>query len=200
MKQECEKGEYSEMVDVFHGIHLSQLQSLDFETTYSTKAEQFNIINLAITDEEDNSFETLQECFDFYVKGEILDGENQWYNEDEQRKMVVQRTISYWSLPQILVIDLKRYNERYQKTRTLITFPLMDWDLSKYAVNGRKYIYDLYAVCNHSGVVLGGHYTAFVVNSNGSWYEFDDGLITKISNPESIISTKAYCLFYRKRE
>jgi ubiquitin carboxyl-terminal hydrolase 8 len=201
MKRECEIGEYSEMIDLFYGIHLSQLQSLDFQTTYSVKAEQFNIINLAITDYDDNDFDTLQECFDNYVKGEILDGDNQWFNENENKKMVVQRTIRYWSLPQILVIDLKRYNERSQKTRTLIDFPIVHWDLSKYVENktfSTSYVYDLYAICNHSGIVLGGHYTAMVLNANGQWYEIDDGCVSPISET-SLITSKAYCLFYRKR-
>jgi ubiquitin carboxyl-terminal hydrolase 8 len=202
IKHECENGNYSEMIDLFYGIHLSRLQSLDFSKTYSCKAEQFNIINLAIKDENDNSFSTLDECFQFYVKGEVLDGENQWFNEKDNCKMVVQRTICYWSLPQILVIDLKRYNERTQKTRTLIQFPLDGWNLSKYVAgpNASTYIYDLYAVCNHSGLVFGGHYTTSARNANNEWYEFDDGSVTKIMHPiQTVISPKAYCLFYRKR-
>lgn len=200
IKHECERGEYSEMIDLFYGIHLSQLQSLDAQTIYSVKAEQFNIINLAITDDEDNDFETLQECFEFYVQGEVLDGDNQWYNETENRKMVVQRTIRYWSLPQILVVDLKRYNERIQKTRTLIQFPLVGWDLTQYVHpnNPCTAIYDLYAICNHSGIFLGGHYTAMVLNANGQWYEIDDGCVSKVAET-NLITPKAYCLFYRKR-
>jgi ubiquitin C-terminal hydrolase len=201
IKNECSK-DISEIKDLFYGIHLSQLKSLDLKKTYSTKPEQFNIINLAITDADGNVFESLQQCFDNYVKGEVLDGENQWYNEDLKCKMDVQKIIRYWSMPQILVIDLKRYNERNQKTRSLISFPLDNWDLSAYILSqdAGAYVYDLYAACNHSGIVFGGHYTSMIRNANGSWYEFDDGIVNKVDSPEeNVITSKAYCLFYRKR-
>lgn len=194
--------DFSEITHLFHGIHLSQLKSLDLETTYSSKPEQFNIINLAIMDEGGNIFDTLQECFDYYIKGEILQGDNQWFNEKLNCKMDVHKTICYWSIPQILVIDFKRYNERNQKSRSLISFPLENWNLSKYVVgeDAASYIYDLYAVCNHSGIVFGGHYTSMVLNANGNWYEFDDGIINKINSPEeNVVTSKAYCLFYRRK-
>lgn len=36
-------------------------------------------------------------------------------------------------------------------------------------------VYDLYAVSNHSGSALGGHYTAFCRHpSLGEWYSYND--------------------------
>ena len=60
------------------------------------------------------------------------------------------------------------------------------------------YHYDLYAVCNHSGNVLGGHYTAFIKNANGKWYHINDTNVTPMEEHE-VVSPKAYCLFYRKK-
>jgi ubiquitin C-terminal hydrolase len=60
------------------------------------------------------------------------------------------------------------------------------------------YIYELYGVCNHSGGLLGGHYTAYVKNSNAKWYHFNDTIVNEIEETQ-IISPKAYCLFYRKK-
>lgn len=35
--------------------------------------------------------------------------------------------------------------------------------------------YNLYAVSNHSGTTMGGHYTAYCKNPNsGEWYTFND--------------------------
>ena len=72
--------------------------------------------------------------------------------------------------------------------------------LEKYVIgyNSKKFVYDLYGVCNHHGTAAGGHYTAYIKGMN-SWYEFNDTRITILQNTEQIISPKAYCLFYRKK-
>ena len=83
----------------------------------------------------------------------------------------------------------------------MIDFPLNNLDLSKYVIgyNKETYIYDLYAVCNHSGSVLGGHYTSFVKNANNKWYHYNDTNVTEVTDERHIVSPKAYCFFYRKR-
>ena len=46
---------------------------------------------------------------------------------------------------------------------------------------------------------MGGHYTAAAKNANGKWYLFNDTQVTEITDLErTIITPKAYCLFYRK--
>ena len=44
-------------------------------------------------------------------------------------------------------------------------------ELSKYVIGYKSgdNTYELYGVCNHSGVTQGGHYTANVKNANGKW-------------------------------
>jgi ubiquitin C-terminal hydrolase len=81
----------------------------------------------------------------------------------------------------------------------MVDFPLENLDLSKYIIgyNKESYIYDLYGVCNHSGSVMGGHYTSFIKNANGKWYHFND---TNVLEVKDIITAKAYCFFYRKRK
>jgi ubiquitin C-terminal hydrolase len=88
----------------------------------------------------------------------------------------------FWNLPDILVIDLKRYNSQNMKNTSFVQFPLEDLDLSSYVIgyNNSSYKYNLYAVSNHFGNPMGGHYTSFVKNANGYWYHFDDGTIQKV--------------------
>ena len=83
----------------------------------------------------------------------------------------------------------------------MVDFPLENLDLSKYVIGYKKnsYIYELYGVCNHSGGVLGGHYTAYIKNANGKWYEFNDTNVNEIKE-ENVISPQTYCLFYRKKK
>ena len=45
---------------------------------------------------------------------------------------------------------------------------------------------------------MGGHYFAYIKNANDKWYNFNDTSVTEIKDINSIITPKAYCLFYRK--
>ena len=78
---------------------------------------------------------------------------------------------------------------------------MTDLNMSKYVVgyNSNSYVYDLYGICNQSGGVQVGHYNAFVKNSNDSWYHFNDAIISKVDKLNNLISSNAYCLFYRKK-
>lgn len=60
-------------------------------------------------------------------------------------------------------------------------------------------IYDLYAVCNHTGNMNSGHYTAFCRNHrDGQWYSYDDTQVNAINESE-VVTKGAYMLFYSRR-
>ena len=191
--------EYSEVWNIFYGIHVSQIISLETGEVLSGSPEPYFMINLSIP--EENKSPSLLDCFDLYVSGETLEGENAWYNETTKMKQSVKKQISYWSLPTVLVIDIKRFNAQNRKNQILVTFPLENLNMEKYVIGYKKneYVYDLYGICNHSGGVHGGHYTAYVKNANGKWYHFNDTIVTEVVNLQELISPKAYCFFYRKK-
>ena len=191
--------EYSEIWNLFYGIHVSQIISIETGKVLSTSPEPYFMINLSLP--EGNRNPSLIDCLDLYVNGEILEGENAWYNDETKEKQNVQKRIVYWSMPSILAIDLKRFNHQNQKNQILVTFPLSDLNLSNYIVGYKKdsYVYDLYGICNHSGNVHGGHYTAFVKNANGKWYHFNDTHVSEVEKLQDLVTSKAYCLFYRKK-
>ncbi len=191
--------DYSEIWKIFYATQVSQLIEESSNQVLSMTPEPFFILNLPIP--FDNKSPSLYDCFDLYVRGELLDGDNQVLNETTGQKVDAIKNIMFWSLPTILVIDIKRFNSANRKNQILVDFPLNGLDLSKYVIGYDKqsYIYDLYAVCNHSGSVMGGHYTSFVKNANGKWYHFNDTSVSEVSNLEYIVSPKAYCFFYRKR-
>jgi len=192
--------EYSEIWNLFYGIHTSEIISLENNTRLNIHPEPYFMIDLPIPCNIKEP--TLIDCFNLYVEGEILEGENAWYNENTKQKENVKRKISFWSFPMILVIDLKRFNVKQNKLQNLVTFPLDDLDLSEYVIGYKKnsYIYELYGVCNHSGGLLGGHYTSYVKNANGKWYHFNDTSVVEVPIIQTIISPKAYVLFYRKKQ
>ena len=191
--------EYSEIWNLFYAIHVSEISELETGKRLKINPEPYFMIDLPIP--QDNKSPSLIDCFDHYVEGEILKDENAWYNEDTKEKVNIKKKIQFWSFPNILVIDLKRFNQRGQKNQMLVTFPLDNLDLSKYVIGYKKssYVYELYGICNHSGGVLGGHYTSYVKNANGKWYHFNDTSVSEVGLIDSIISPKAYCLFYRKK-
>jgi ubiquitin carboxyl-terminal hydrolase 8 len=191
--------EYSEIWNLFYGIHVSQLIDLETGNVLRNTPEPYFMIDLSIP--QDNKTPTLEECFSHYINGETLEGDNAWYNDDTKSKQNVQKKIIYWSIPSILVIDFKRFNDRNQKNQILIEFPLENLDLSNYVIGYKKktYVYDLYGICNHSGNALGGHYFAYVKNANGKWFEYNDTRVSEITDLDKLVTPKAYCLFYRKK-
>ena len=193
--------EYSEIWNLFYAIHVSEIIDLETSKTLSIRPEPFFMIDLPIP--KNVKTPSLLDCFDLYVEGETLEGENAWFNEETNTKQSVKKKISFWSFPKILVIDLKRFNKNShhgQKIQTYIDFSF-DLNLSKYVIGYKKnsYNYELFGVCNHSGGVLGGHYTAYVKNANNKWYHYNDTIVSEVAKNETIISPKAYLLFYRKK-
>jgi ubiquitin C-terminal hydrolase len=189
--------DYSEIWNMFYGIQVSQLTSMETNKSMSMIPEPFFIINLPIP--QNNKMPSLLDCFDLYVEGEILDGENSVLNEATNKKEAAKKNLMFWSLPTILVIDIKRFNSSNRKNQILVDFPLTNLNLSKYVIgyNKETFVYDLYGVCNHSGSVLGGHYTSFVKNANDKWYHYNDTSVLEIQENQ-ILTSKAYCFFYRK--
>ena len=201
MIKQIYKKEYSEIYELFYGINYSQLISLETDKSLSIVPESFFTIDLPIKN-QDKIAENLYDCFDLFTDPEYLEGDNAWFNENTNKKENVKKQYSFWNFPKIIVIILKRFSmDGSDKITDLINFPLEDLDLSKYVkgYHPDSYKYDLYGVCNHVGNVSGGHYTAFVKNSQNNWNHFNDNQVEKLENPDLIISPLAYCLFYRKK-
>ena len=190
--------EYSVIYKLFYGVFYSQLSNLETEKVIKYIPETFFILNLPMPDKKNIE---LLDCFDLFTEGEYLMDENAYFNEETNQKENICKKIYFWSLPEILVIDLKRYNNFSKKNQSYVSFPLTDLDLSKY-VNGYNkysYKYDLYGICNHSGGTRGGHYFCYIKTSSDKWYSFNDTDIKEIKNTTNLITPKAYCFFYKKK-
>ncbi|XP_043097557.1 ubiquitin carboxyl-terminal hydrolase 43a isoform X3 [Puntigrus tetrazona] len=163
---------------------------------------------------------TLDECFQLYTKEEQLAPDDAWkcpHCKQMQQGMV---KMSLWTLPDILILHLKRFRQvgkRRNKLSTLIRFPVSGLDMTPHVVKRSQsmknlapwpatwkhgdtdFLYDLYAVCNHHGGMHGGHYTAYCRNSvDGHWYSYDDSSV-EIVPDEELCTRGAYILFYQKR-
>lgn len=188
--------DYSEIWNLFYAVNVSEITRVDNGKVLSMNPEPFFMVDLPIP--PNNKSPSLIDCFNHYVEGEII---QDYTDEETKEKIDIRKKILFWSFPNILAIDLKRFNNRFQKNQIYVTFPLDDLDLSDYVIGYKKqnFKYELYGVCNHSGGVMGGHYTSYVKNANGKWYHYNDTSVTEVGINESIISPKAYVLFYRKK-
>lgn len=187
------KEDYSEILKYFYGISVSQITS---ESGRYKNITPEPFCNLCI---EMNNCNTLYDCLKLYTNDEPLDDKIVINDETKEKEHAV-KNISFWSLPDILIITLKRFTNSNRKNQKLIDFEVNDFDLSDLVVGYDKnsYVYDLFGVCNHFGGTSGGHYTSFVKTSNGSWYHFNDTIVKKVRE-ETIKTPNAYCFFYRKK-
>ena len=187
MFKETYSDDFSEIIQLFFGIHVSTIYSGD--AVRSIKPEPFFMLNLSIGPET----KTLYDCLDLYCENEHLKHDNAWFNETTQTKENVHKNIRIWSWPNCLVIDLKRVNNNNKKNNVNIQIPL-ELNLTNYSTKERDYTFDLVAVCNHVGNSYGGHYTAHVKRES-KWVLYNDDQCSE----EPLNTSNAYCLFYNKR-
>ncbi|XP_052138964.1 ubiquitin carboxyl-terminal hydrolase 8-like [Oryza glaberrima] len=147
---------------------------------------------------------SLYACLEAFIKEEPLGPEDMWYCPGCKEHRQASKKLDLWRLPEILIIHLKRFSySRYTKNKleTCVDFPVHDLDLSKYIGSRGQQIsnhYRLYAISNHYGSMGGGHYTAYVYHEGKKgWFDFDDRHVGPISE-ESIKTSAAYVLFYRR--
>ncbi|XP_072310819.1 ubiquitin carboxyl-terminal hydrolase 2a isoform X2 [Eucyclogobius newberryi] len=142
---------------------------------------------------------SLMDCMRLFTKEDVLDGDEKptCYRCKARRRCTKKFTIQ--KFPKILVLHLKRFSEarRTSKLSTFVNFPMKDLDLREFTSdNSMNAVYNLYAVSNHSGTTMGGHYTAYCRNPNsGEWYTFNDSRVTPMSSSQ-VRSSDAYVLFY----
>jgi ubiquitin carboxyl-terminal hydrolase 8 len=201
MLQNVYSKEYSEIMDLFFGIYMSEISSMTDGTVHAIKPENFFMLDLPVLDGNKLAF-NLYDCLDIFTKTEYLNGDNAWFNEKTEKKEDIKKRITFWNFPKILVISLKRFSpDGRHKLNSMIDFPLENLDLSKYVsgYSASTYKYDLYGICNHSGGVMGGHYTSFVKHIDEKWIHFNDTNVEILENSQNVKTPLAYCLFYRMR-
>lgn len=146
---------------------------------------------------------SLFSCLEAFLTEEPLGPEDMWYCPRCKEHRQATKKLDLWTLPDILVVHLKRFSySRYLKNKldTFVNFPIRNLDLSKYvkSKDGQPHVYDLYAISNHYGGLGGGHYTAYakLIDEN-RWYDFDDSRVSPVGETD-IRTSAAYLLFYQR--
>ncbi|XP_066554299.1 ubiquitin carboxyl-terminal hydrolase 19 isoform X2 [Amia ocellicauda] len=157
---------------------------------------------------------TLEQCLNLFTKPEVLAPEEAWYCPKCKQHREASKQLMLWRLPNVLIIQLKRFSFRSfiwrDKINDMVDFPVRNLDLSKFCIgqkdDSQPPIYDLYAVINHYGGMIGGHYTAYArlpndknsQRSDVGWRLFDDSTVTTVEESQ-VVTRYAYVLFYRRQ-
>uniref|UniRef100_A0A8D2ZSM7 ubiquitinyl hydrolase 1 n=1 Tax=Scophthalmus maximus TaxID=52904 RepID=A0A8D2ZSM7_SCOMX len=147
---------------------------------------------------------TLEQCLNLFTKPEVLAPEEAWYCPKCQQHREASKQLLLWRLPNVLIIQLKRFSFRSfiwrDKINDMVDFPVRNLDLSKFCIGQKDEmqqppIYDLYAVINHYGGMIGGHYTAYAPPAKR---QEQPATVTMVEESQ-VVTRYAYVLFYRRR-
>lgn len=190
------KKQYSKILEIFYGQYHSRLVCTKCNK-YSNNFDPFCLTSLPITSRCHNIYD----CFDEFSRSEELDSDNQWKCEHCGELSNAQKVITFWKLPKIMIVVLKRFNYglSLSKINRKIDFPLDDLDMTNYVDGYYKYEskYEAFGIINHIGNLHFGHYYAYCKNPNGNWYNYDDENVRPLSK---IDIDNAYVIFYRRKE
>jgi len=148
----------------------------------------------------------LIKCFQMFTETDKLSPQDTWYCSRCQEHREAYKKMELWSMPPVLVLQLKRFTyTTYSRDRldTSVAFPIEGLDLRPLVLGPDKEhaIYDLSSVSKHMGGLGGGHYVAYARSSeNGKWYYYNDSSVSE-SSPEEVANDQvgAYVLFYVQR-
>lgn len=149
----------------------------------------------------------LMKCFEMYTETDKLSATDTWYCNKCKEHREAYKKMEFWSLPPVLVLQLKRFTyNTYSRDRldTPVEFPLEGLDLREFIISTGSVppVYDLLSVSKHMGGLGGGHYVAYARSGeNGKWYYFNDCMVSE-ATPQQVAEDQvgAYVLFYLRRD
>jgi len=101
MMKNMYKKEYSELLNMFHGIHVSNVVSVESDYTNLTP-EPFLSLDLGLPENSTKSGTTtnIYDCFDLYTKVETLETKIE-VDEVTKKRESAARQIIFWSFPDL---------------------------------------------------------------------------------------------------
>jgi ubiquitin carboxyl-terminal hydrolase 8 len=202
------ENDYSFIVDTFNGTTISSIACNGCDNKNAI-FEPYNSFSLSLSNKNSSLYECLD---DYFNNNEIIDN----WKCDKCTGDGCTKNTKIWTIPNYVIIHLKRFKDqtgmalRSQslKNNSLVDFPLTDLDLTKYISSDKNdtnnYIYDLYAINQHSGDLNSGHYWSSCKNLDNNWYQFNDADVSRHNLNEDYIKQKlvtneAYILFYHRK-
>ncbi|OVA03360.1 Ubiquitin carboxyl-terminal hydrolases family 2 [Macleaya cordata] len=181
--------------EIFGGELQSQVKCLSCGAE-SNKIDEIMDISLDLF--QTNS---LKDAFQRFFQPEVLDGSNK-YKCDKCKKLVsARKQMSILQAPNILVIQLKRFEGIHGgKIDRSIAFEEV-LVLSSYMCKGSQDPhpeYNLFGTIVHSGYSPeSGHYYAYIKDATGRWYCCNDSHVS-LATVQEVLSEKVYILFFSR--
>lgn len=179
--------------DIFGGVLQSQVKCLSCGAE-SNKMDEIMDISLDILHAS-----SLKEAFCRYFQSELLDGNNKYRCEKCKKLSTARKQMSIFQAPNVLVIQLKRFEDIYGgKIDRNIIFE------ERLALSGHmcrdsqdvRSEYTLFGTIVHSGYSQdSGHYYAYVKDQYSQWYCCNDAHVSS-ATLQTVLSEKVYMLFF----
>eukprot|EP00002_Diphylleia_rotans_P022870 TRINITY_DN4494_c0_g2_i4.p1 TRINITY_DN4494_c0_g2~~TRINITY_DN4494_c0_g2_i4.p1 ORF type:complete len:497 (-),score=99.93 TRINITY_DN4494_c0_g2_i4:136-1626(-) len=148
----------------------------------STCFDPYQDLSLSIpNDASGNAQSSLLDCLDLHLKEELMTTIDGFKCSKCKRSTKATKQLTIWSLPDVLVIHLKRFSQsshRFQKITHKVDVPVHKLDMSPFldanAPHDRR-SYQLAGAIMHMGSLSYGHYSAICRNPDtNKWFSYDD--------------------------
>ena len=167
---------YKDLFKFFFGIKV--IDELKFVDCGHKRYNEFYYNNIQL---EIKGFKNIEDSFKNYCKTEIMDGDNKINCEICNIKRTCHKRQMFKSLPNILVIALKRFEFDYDtmeriKLNSYFNFPF-ELDMKDYLIednNEKNTSYELTGITIHDGMADFGHYYDLIKAPDNNWYKFND--------------------------
>uniref|UniRef100_A0AAY4DW72 Ubiquitin carboxyl-terminal hydrolase 2 n=1 Tax=Denticeps clupeoides TaxID=299321 RepID=A0AAY4DW72_9TELE len=180
--------EDSKVVDLFVGQLKSSLTCNECGFC-STVFDPFWDLSLPIPKKSSGEV-SLIDCIRLFTKEDVLDGDEKPTCQKCKSRRKCTKKFTIQKFPKILVLRI------LSSATCPAPRPPPNFPASAESQPLSNAVYSLYAVSNHSGTTLGGHYTAYCRNpALGEWYSYNDSRVSPMSSSQ-VRSSDAYVLFY----
>ncbi|KAG7271161.1 hypothetical protein CRUP_002810 [Coryphaenoides rupestris] len=147
---------------------------------------------------------SLDDCFQLYTKEEQLAPDDAWLCPHCRQRQQGVVKMSLWTLPDILILHLKRFRQvaaHRNKLTTLVSFPLAGLDMAPHVVKRSRGLSPAPPRPTPPPTCMTPPppATSFCRNSvDGRWYGYDD-TSAEPTPPGELVTRGAYILFYQRR-
>ena len=191
--QDADKNKYKDLFKYFFAIKLTD--ELFFIDCNHKRFNESFCYNIQL---EVKNYSNVNDSLKNYFKTEIMSGDNKINCEECNTKRVCHKKLRIKTLPNILVISLKRFDYDYKsmtkfKLNNYFEFPF-ELDISDYLINNKNNdiennenkndLYELTGITIHDGVSDYGHYYDLIKAENNKWYKFNDTNISEFNESE----------------
>ena len=139
----------------------------------------------------------LYECFEYYRKVDLMNGDNQMYCNICNSLRDAYYSTEVYSAPLNLIINLNRGKGAVYKCK--VNFPAQLNLINYVTYKDGVTVFELYAVICHLGPSsMSGHFVAYCKNRiDNKWYLYNDSIVSKCTKAKQYQDGMPYILFYR---